>query len=137
MTTAEGLGAVHCAAAADAPELILLLVEKHKLDPTQAITRDPKDGDAPYLFPEPVLGDTPMHLAARYDNVAAFEALHGTLDLGMAGPLNSEGECPMGVAISVNARAVLKYIKRLGKPRLSSPDEARRMLLKRRIEDVN
>ncbi|KAH6853179.1 hypothetical protein B0I37DRAFT_440374 [Chaetomium sp. MPI-CAGE-AT-0009] len=140
MPTAEGLGAVHYAAVFDAPELVTFLVQKHKLDPTQAFKRIEEAGVPPYLFPEPVDGDTPLHLAARHNSATAFEALHAKLGLEMHWPFNSAGESPIDVAARVNAEEVITYIRLLRIPKMvgvSRRDQARRMRLKRRIEDVN
>ena len=116
-TTIEGLGPLHCAAIADAPDLIKLLVKKYHLDPTQPFTRAPRPDDQPYLFPEPVVGDTPIHLAARHNSAAAFDILYKRLVVSKDCPRNSAGEAPDEVAVRVNANAVLRY---LGLLRLSN-----------------
>ncbi|EAQ93817.1 predicted protein [Chaetomium globosum CBS 148.51] len=106
-TTTNGLGPVHCAAMADAPDLIIHLVTRHKLDPTEPVTRAPRPEDPPYLFPRPVVGDTPMHLATRHNCAGAFKALYEELGLAMDSPRNAEGRSPFEIAVRENAKAVL------------------------------
>jgi ankyrin repeat protein len=112
---ADGLGPLHCAAIADAPELISHLVEKHNLDPYHPFaapdeqTEDTTNDD----LREPVAGDTPLHLAARHNSAAAFEALHERLGVGLRSVRNSAGESAMDVADAVDAEAVLAYLDRV------------------------
>jgi ankyrin repeat protein len=143
-TTIEGLGPLHCAAIADAPDLVKLLVQKYHLDPTEPFTRAPRADDQPSLFPEPVVGDTPIHLAARHNSAAAFAVLHEELGVSTDWPRNSAGEAPDEVAIKVNAKVVLRYF---GLPILSNfrparklwwyGDEQRARLGKRRAAEMN
>ncbi|KAH6651329.1 hypothetical protein F5144DRAFT_589570 [Chaetomium tenue] len=106
-TTANGLGPVHCAAMADAPDFIIHLVAKYKLDPTEPVTREPRPQDPPCFFPRPVPGDTPMHLATRHNCAGAFTALYEELGLAMDSPRNAEGRSPFEIAVRGNAKAVL------------------------------
>ncbi|KAK4154693.1 ankyrin repeat-containing domain protein [Chaetomidium leptoderma] len=112
--TADGFSPLHCAAIEDAAELITHMVATYDLDPCHAFTArtdDTNNGnniDKAHLC-VPVEGDTPLHLAARYNSAAAFEALD-KLGVNVFTVLNSEGEAAIDVAAKANATAVIAYL---------------------------
>ncbi|KAL2174165.1 uncharacterized protein P884DRAFT_280382 [Thermothelomyces heterothallicus CBS 202.75] len=135
--TADGLGPVHCAAMEDAREMIIHLVKKHCLDPNQPFTPpanrllnsdddddDDDDGNSKNSNGEQhhtatgagagqlVEGDTPLHLAARRDSAAAFEALHSALGCNIWTARNAAGQSAIDVACSALASGVLAYLGR-------------------------
>ncbi|KAL2150967.1 hypothetical protein VTH82DRAFT_6065 [Thermothelomyces myriococcoides] len=141
----DGLGPVHSAAMVDAPEILLHLVEKYRLDPNQLFkfpatnkAQNKRDDDcdeddhdsntkdnsgtqhnaAPLTDPRcPVEGDTPIHLAARCDSPGAFEVLHSALGCDIWTVRNAAGQSAIEVASAALAYGVLAYLGR--KPDIS------------------
>ncbi|KAL2167293.1 hypothetical protein VTG60DRAFT_1452 [Thermothelomyces hinnuleus] len=132
--TADGLGPVHCAVMEDAWEMIIHLVKKHCLDPNQPFTPPANrllnsddyddDGNSKNNNGEQhhkatgagagqlVKGDTPLHLAARRDSAAAFEALHSAPGCNIWTARNAAGQSAIDVACSALASGVLAYLGR-------------------------
>ncbi|AEO69858.1 uncharacterized protein THITE_25922, partial [Thermothielavioides terrestris NRRL 8126] len=105
-TNNDGLGPLHCAAAYDAGELLRHLVAHHHLDPNGRLGTSPRASPLQSSVFLPEEGDTPLHLAARYNAASAFEALYGDLRADSL-VRNRAGDTPFHVAAKVDAKAVL------------------------------